>query len=245
MRCPLGHRELEHHSRSNLQGIGVTFDRCSQCGGYWTSGFDANYIDSIEPEPPIGTFVQSDKVPKCPECGALLGIVRDDSVPPDVAIYRCGQAHGYFFPHGQLEKFKAAREARIRYHKLWNIPLPALSKVLLTCFIVLAGTALVLTSQRFQQTQQISTQAKDVLTFQEALYIEPSFSLVFLARTSTSVAVTLHIDTLSLTQAMISSDGMSHSTTVHNLQSGSYEYYFTYSYSGNIEKSEIYKVEIP
>lgn len=245
MRCPLGHSELEHYTKTNRQGIATSYQICPRCGGYWTSGFDANYLERIGLESVPAIPHVSDKKLVCPDCTKPLIVIREDAVPSDVTIFGCPDNHGYFFPRGELKKFKDAQNAKITYHKLWHIPLPPLSKVLLVgLFLFLVGSsAIVLT--RIQEAQHTSLKAKEMIAYQEAVATKDPRSLLFLARTSRPTSLTLHIDSLSLTGPMSSTDGLSHTLKLTDIGGGFYEYYFSYTTDDQILFSPTYTVSVP
>lgn len=245
MRCPAGDKELTHHTRTNHAGVTISFFHCDGCDGYWTSGFDANYIDRID-EPSSST--RHTPLPDqllCPKCQNELEILRSDVVPLDITIYTCHESHGYFFPRGELAKFKQAQDAKISYHKLWHIPLPPLHSVLLATLILFLGISGIAIVTQIQRTQQIQSQAHDLLAYQETIVSPADGSILFLARTSSKTTLTLHLETLRIIKPLTTSDGLSHTLLITERRWGTYSYYYEFITNGKKIRSQTYKLTLP
>lgn len=67
----------------------------------------------------------------CPQCLRPLERTTEDNIPPDVTAFRCSDSHGYFFPAGELRKFKESQEAKIAYHERWHVPLTSVASAIL------------------------------------------------------------------------------------------------------------------
>ena len=243
MTCPRGDGELIARSATGLGSIPLTYHLCLACLGHWTRPFDANYLplsalpnDTIKPEE-MESF-------RCPECRERLERAHEDAMAPDILAWYCPTGHGYFFPRGNLRRFRMAQEARVTYHKLWNIPMPPIRSVLLATILLILGISAGSVITRIQQTQNVNTQARDILTYQKAI---PSGgnSIIFLARTAAKTTMILRIDALALIKPLKTTDGLSHTILVTKPQSGTYQYYYLYEINGETIRSKTYLLTIP
>ncbi len=236
MRCPRSDGELIGRSAVDSGGMALTYHICLGCLGHWIAPFDANYLplsvlsgDTTRPEN-ITSF-------RCPECHEPLERAHQDAMAPDVLAWYCSSGHGYFFPRGNLAKFRAAQEARVTYHKLWNIPLPAIRTVLLGSVVLLAALTAGIAIGEIQRQQVTETQAKIVLDYQNVV-ITNDRTVLITAHTLEATQLFLSIPALALTSPMDSSDGLTHTYYFGRLNPGSYTYTFSYVREGKtIEES--------
>ncbi len=245
MRCPKGDHELEYHSRTNRSGITISYHVCPKCFGHWLSAFDANYLEKVDTEEKFSQPFPSAIILHCPTCQKVLEKTKVDAIPPEVTVFHCPSAHGYFFPSGNLLKFKKAQEAKISYHKLWHIPLPPLRAVLLTSILIFLGISGVTILTKVNQTQTTESQAKDIISYQQVIVSSGDHTLLFLVRTNEKTTLTLHVDALDIIKPLTTNDGTSHTLLVTEKRFGIYAYYFEYEIHGKKIRSQTYKLAIP
>lgn len=231
MRCPRGDGELVARSATGLGGIPLTYHLCLACLGHWTHPFDANYLqldvlpnDTARPEA-VASF-------RCPECQEPLERAHEDAMAPEVLAWYCPTGHGYFFPRGNLRKFRQTQEARVTYHKLWQIPMPPLRSVLLASMVIVAAVASVVTLSKLRHSQSIETQAREVIAYHDVIVTDAGITV--LARTNVPTTLAVTIRETGLDAEMNSPDGRTHSLTVYDLEPGSYSYSFHFT-RGNVE----------
>lgn len=233
MKCPVGDGELTHHITQGENGLTVSYSTCASCRGYWMDSFAANFIktqsiDATGTITAVSTYY-------CPVCTKPLARTAGDNIPDSVFVFDCPLHHGYFFPTGQLAAFKKAQEAKISYHKLWHIPLPAVGSVLL------AGLIIFLLFAALQQKQITTFQAQPILTGHAVYQATDRSAILITATTSAEATVTIHIPALdNLTVPMISDDHRTHRLTIPTLQPGFYTYSFTITLNGKETQSDIF-----
>lgn len=240
MQCPYRDDALGDRSITTPDGLTLRFAQCGSCQSYWIDGFDANYLKSdlftsgsTKGSPP------SDMTPFCPTCGAALVPAAEESIPRSVTAYRCPQGHGYLFPGNELVKFKHAQEAKLAYHRLWNIPLPDMKSVLLGSLGLVMAIGLGITVFEMQKSRDIRSSAARVITSQTASVSAETHSVVFSAITGFQTQVVVHIDALNgFAQTMDTKDQTIHTLTVRDVPSGVYEYYFIVQHAGDLVRSE-------
>lgn len=243
MTCPRGDGELISRTATGLGGIPLTYHLCLACLGHWTRPFDANYLPlSALPEDSVKEEVAI--VFRCPECQEPLERARKDAMAPDVLAWYCPSGHGYFFPRGNLRRFRIAQEARVTYHKLWNIPMPPIRSVLLASIILLGAIASTIALAQIQKQQQLETQARDILDYHDVIVSRDREATV-IAHTTAKTELTLSVPLLALTIQMNSSDGLSHTYYLGTLSLGTYIYSFSYSANGRMINTPDYVLEIP
>lgn len=247
MQCPYRDDALIDRSTTTDSGLTLHYSQCSSCQSYWIDGFDANYLKSdlfaslsIEGSPP------PDVTPFCPECGNALVPATEESIPRSVTAYRCPQGHGYLFPGNELVSFKHAQEAKLAYHRLWNIPLPDMKSVLLGSLGLVMVIGLGITVFEMQKSRDIRSSAARVITSQTASVSAETRSVVFSAITGFQTQVVVHIDALNgFAQTMETKDQTIHTLTVQDVPGGSYEYYFTVQHGGDLVRSETFIFQMP
>lgn len=240
MQCPYRDDALSDRSTTTDGGLPLRFAQCASCKSYWIDGFDANYLksDLFTSASRTGS-PPSDATPFCPECGAALIPATEESIPRSVTAYRCPRGHGYLFPGNELVKFKEAQEAKLAYHRLWNIPLPDMKSVLLGSLGLVMAIGLGITVFEMQKSRDIRSSAARVITSQTASVSAATRSVVFSAITGFQTQVVLHIDALNgFAQTMETKDQTIHTLTVRDVPAGSYEYYFTVQHAGDLVRSE-------
>lgn len=242
--CPNRDGFLKTYATSGKNGLPITYHRCPHCRGYWLSAFAANFISDVDIEsqhPPAPLPTSHHRfTPLCPECKTPLHVFRDENVPSSVATYRCPTGHGYFFPSGELTKFKTAQQAKIAYHKLWNIPIPSVSSVLLASVVVILLGGIIATTVAIRQKQTSVTQARQLLS-SHATLPTASGTVFFVATTSIPATVTLHLPSANNKEIrMESTDRTTHTAIVSTLPPGAYRYYFTVTINGKTVQTEIF-----
>ena len=247
LHCPNRDGLLKTYAAEGIHNLPVKYARCPNCRGYWLSSFAANFLKDVSIESESSAQHHSDTsglMLLCPDCKIPLVLTHGDNIPNGVTAYRCPNNHGYFFPAGELAKFKTAQNAKLSYHKLWNIPLPSVASVLLAALaIVMIGsiTAITLSIQKKQTTV---SQAQELLVSHQAF--SPASGTIFIAAT-TSVPATVTVTIPSTKPAPIlmeSQDRTVHTTTVTTLPPGIYEYVFTISVNGKSTQTDRFSFTI-
>lgn len=242
MRCPRGDGELIERFVTGVGGISLTYHLCLGCLGHWTAAFDANYfpLDSLDDARGVDRRVASFR---CPVCQEPLERSHSDAMAPDILAFYCSAGHGYFFPRGNLRKFRTAQEARITYHKLWQIPTPGVTSVLLTGVIVfMLVTSGVLVSQ-IRQRQQTATQAQSLIVSRQVIISDGR--VVIFTRTTRPVKIYLVIDSLGIDTLMQSPDGIIHEIILDDVSPGTYLYTMTALVGEGKITSPIYDFYVP
>lgn len=242
MRCPRGDGELIVRSAVGSGSIALTYNICLGCLGHWIEPFDANYLplsalpnDTIKPEERASFH--------CPECNEPLERAHTDAMAPDVLAWYCPSGHGYFFPRGNLRRFRMAQEARVTYHKLWQIPMPPLRTVLLASIFFVAVLASTVTFIQIQQSQQAQTQARSIIVYHSAIVTEESVTII--ARTAIPIELIVTSASLGIDASMDSTDGRTHTISLGAIPPGTYEYVFSFEVNGTNVTSETYTFEVP
>ena len=240
MQCPYRDDALSDRSVTTADGLTLRFAQCGSCKSYWIDGFDANYLKSdLFTAASPGESPPSDVMPCCPECGTALFPAAEESIPRSVTAYQCPRGHGYLFPRQELAKFKAAQEAKISYHRLWNIPLPDMKSVLLGSLGLVMAIGLGITVFEMQKSRDIRSSAARAITSQTASVSVDTHSVIFSAITGFQTSVVVHIEALNgFAQTMDTKDQTIHTLTVRDVPNGTYEYYFTVAYAGDLVRSE-------
>jgi hypothetical protein len=266
MSCPKGDGELIEKIVNRPGDTSLKYLQCNACGGQWLRAFDANFLkpDDISHKIPSGQpllrpFVDfsapsnpsypsdpSDpSVSICPVCGFKLARATGPNIPENVISWQCPHGHGYFFPQGQLFKFKVAQEAKIAYHKAWNIPIAGVSSTLLTAIIgIILSLGLIFGAIEGQRQQIILTQAKDNITYNHVSISKDYKSITFMVNTAVETTITLHINQLQFISPMQSADKKSHVLRITNVPSGEYNYYLTFPVNGKEVRSENYSFKV-
>ncbi len=234
MQCPNADGELEQKIHQK-EGLVITYHQCPVCDGSWLDAFNTNYLSTEDLASKGVAFKGSPAAapPICPQCEELLIMTHGDNIPQDVQTWKCPNDHGYFFPKGELFKFKKAQEAKINYFKLWNIPLPSVASVLLAAFIFfIVSLSLVNIGQR----QIYQLQAQNILKSQEAFVADTSVTIA--ATTTIKTTATLHVG--DFMQTMQTKDNILHTLFLSHLTPGTYEHYFTFIIDGKTVRSNTF-----
>ncbi len=243
LHCPNRDGLLKKYSVAGKNNLPLTYYRCPYCRGFWLTGFSANFIKDIHEAPTARATDAPTFHPKCPECDTPLTHARGDAIAPGVSVWRCEAGHGYFFPSGELTKFKETQSAKLTYHKLWNIPLPSVASVLLASLaILLVSTAAIVATIR--QRQVIQSQAQSIFQRQRALVTEQGMA-VFIASTTLPASVTLFVETNNYMAAMETKDGTTHTATVSKLTPATYIYYFLIERNGQRSVTRRFTLVVP
>lgn len=246
MHCPNADSLLEHRITSH-QNPELDYYLCPRCGGYWLSGFDANFLKSTdlkEVSHPTRGPLAMQGVPLrnviCPVCGKTLEAAHGENIPPDVLCFRCPAGHGFFFPFGELKKFKQAQEAKLAYHKLWQIPLSSVAGSLLMTIVglILSG-GLILGVIEGQRQQTITSQAKESIVTQRVYLDSANRAATFVVQTSFPTTLYLSLKRRGLLR-LATADGYSHVLRLTGLSPGIYDYFFSFQKASKTLKTESY-----
>ena len=167
--CPnCNHQLTTKRVRTSSSGT-IDIDTCEACGGVYFDRGEVNRIpreeaEKLVAEHNVSAADTSKGTQHCPKCGSSLKRYWGESVPTDVYILRCPACHGAWFPKKDLVRFKEAQNAKIQFHKMWNIPLPSLSSVMLpiSLFVLLTGSLWV-TLHEIQKNQELRSYALEML----------------------------------------------------------------------------------
>ncbi len=246
MRCPRGDNLLVSRTPSIESGLTLHYLFCPSCGGHWLSAFDANYLKSIDlpTTGPSGSLTPFST--KCPQCRKDLERTTEDNIPPDVTAFRCPDGHGYFFPAGELLKFKVAQETKVTYHKLWNVPLASVASALLATFFGLVlSTGLIIGVIEGQRQQTVTSQAKEVIASQKAYVDSQNQSVTIIALTTEKVTITVVVDgqkypMLAPDARLPARQGKSHVVRIEKITPGDHRYFFRFQKEGKVLQSSVY-----
>lgn len=246
MTCPQQDGELVKKTITRPGDTPLEYGVCPTCGGHFLRAFDANFLP-----PPLEDQARetASTIPSaliCPTCGFKLVRATGANIPEHVLAFRCRQGHGYFFPAGELLKFKSAQEAKITYHKLWEIPIPSVAATLLTAiFGIILSLGLILGVIEGQRRQASVSQAKNLISFHKAYVSETTKSVTFIVTTSVETSLAVHIEQTQYVSNMQTTDRKSHVLRVTNLPRDEYNYYFTLVIEGKPIRSETYSFQMP
>lgn len=250
MDCPRGDGVLKDYKRRDEKGLVVRYQRCPTCGGHWASAFDANYAKyaDLDDKPPAAS--NDDRTtPACPVCKKPLQEARGENIPPQVTVLRCNAGHGYFFPAGELSKFKKAQEAKINYFQLWQLPLSSVAGTLLTALVgIILSLGLIVGVISTQKKQITVPKAQSVITEQRAYTTAGTRAVTIVARTSVETALTLFLNTPGgFESRMDTLDRRTHILRIDNVPSGDYTYTFSWVDQNGIRRSvpDSYPLHIP
>lgn len=242
MNCPNNDAQLHKHTTTDHGGMSITYYRCPRCFGYWLDAFNANFIKNNQIKGISKPHSHPSAQPHCPSCRKPLTLMRGDNIPPGVTAWGCPDNHGYYFTDEELKKFKEAQEAKISYHKLWNIPLPSLASVLLVgigAFLITEG--IVTTFKQTQLKQSIQTNADEILQSQQAVINSNDGSVTFLVSTGLPSTVFVTVNNTGYSNIpLTSTDRKTHVAQIRNLAPGQYIYTFTITMESATVTSEDY-----
>ncbi len=229
MHCPNGDNLLIDKAPKH-DGLTLHYLLCLSCGGIWVSSFDANYLKYVDIPASQGESLRTQGLSLillCPQCRKGLLRATGDNVPPDVVAYRCPDGHGYFFPAGELLKFKEAQEVKIEYHQKWHIPLASVASALLmtmTGLIISAGLIIGVIEGERQQT--ITSQAEEIIKSQKAYVDQTNRAVTIIALTAEPIALTVVVD--GKEHPMLAPDARSHVVRITNIAPGDHSYFFRF-----------------
>lgn len=233
MLCPRHDSQLIPRTPLNPTEFSVHYLFCPNCHGHWLSAFDANYISSLDLSDdtlagcnPVGNFI-------CPQCRKSLERTAGDNVPPDVLAYHCPDNHGYFFPAGELKKFKEAQEVKLSYHKQWHVPLSSVaSAMLMTLFGLLVSVGLVTGTLEGKRQESARVQAEGIISTHRYYVDQSTNSVTIIALTIEPVSLTLVVD--GVDYPMIGPDLQSHVFRLTGLSAGMHQYGFRFTKNNTV-----------
>lgn len=120
MNCPDCGKEM---SEVAVSGFDKSF-RCENCGGFFMESWVANRVAEgqmnhfAEVKLEIEKF--SGRSGKCPADGSPLFGYNGEEIPPEITAFKCSHCGWWWFPDGNLHKFRKAYEAKNNYVKLWK-----------------------------------------------------------------------------------------------------------------------------
>jgi hypothetical protein len=151
----------------DLAEISVTgFDksqRCGNCGGFFLEGWVANRVaeGQMKELPEIRADVEkfTGKTNQCPVDHAPLFGYTGEDMPPEVVALKCSHCGWWWFPMGNLLKFKRAYEAKTNYLKWWRKKSDLTVLALPVLMVVLLAVTLGLTVTNITRRQSVGTKA--------------------------------------------------------------------------------------
>ena len=208
--------------------------------------FAANYIIPSVAEGSFAITPLSQNL-SCPICQQSLTRAAGDNIPDTVHVWKCPEAHGYFFPSGQLTAFKKAQKSKIEYHKLWNLPLPSAASVLLAGigFLILAG-GLFASLSALQNRQTSVSQAQNILVAEHAYVVADNHEVLFTGETEGDATLTIFIPAFAnFRKNLATRDQRTYTLLVEHIPSGTYRYFFSITIRGRTIPSETYSFTMP
>jgi Zn-finger nucleic acid-binding protein len=160
MKCPDCGQDFVEVS---VSGFDKSF-RCKNCGGFWMEGWVANRVAEGQmndfPELKVDINKFAGRTNTCPTDKAPLFGYNGDEMPPEVVAFKCSHCGWWWFPDGNLQKFKKAYDAKKSYLKFWKKKSEAALMVLpvimvLTLVVGLGASVVNITRQ--QQTKVQAT----------------------------------------------------------------------------------------
>lgn len=150
--------------------------RCYRCGGFWLDGWLANRVKSRMldkwPQTGVGRAWAGNGTDECPlHVGTKLERYRGDSVPLDMVVKKCHQCGWWWFPGNTIFEFKPAQEAKINYHRLWNLPASSGGLMLPIAALVVLLAGAVIATRLVSQQQFIYTNAASVVSEFSSTYL--------------------------------------------------------------------------
>lgn len=234
--CPnCNHKLTTKRVRTSSSGT-IDIDTCEACGGVYFDRGEVNRIPREEAEKLLEEHspkaVDTTKGTQlCPKCGSSLKRYWGESVPADVYILRCPSCHGAWFPENDLVKFKEAQNAKIQFHKTWNIPLPSLSSVMLpiSLFVLLTGSLWV-TIREIRKNSELRSYARGMLTTPSEIH-DPELrrsTIIFTTRKPAKTELIFYYSKPSgkIVLPVSTEPATTHMVTVPNLISGTTYYYY-------------------
>lgn len=224
--------------------LGVIYE-CFNCGSHFFPSLLANFI-SLETAKNLDSILPKVKLNlptvtiNCPVCEEPLTLIRDDSVPAQVAVFSCPQNHGHVFPLKQLYSFKQAQKAKINYYQVWGIPLKSALAVFLPVFVVFTALAVIpITLNQLKEKQETRVSAGSPINDPLILTPSPDQAVIsFTTKTEETTQLLLKSSQTSQRYQVSTTPRLTHTLTINNLEPNT-RYTFTIS-SGDATSSEYF-----
>lgn len=244
MQCPFGDGELVDASLTTEQGVTLRYSRCSVCHSLWMDSIAGNYLPaSVDQSSQPQDARQAPQ--SCPVCEERLEPAADESIPRGITAFSCPNSHGYLFPVGEYARFRDAQQVKLRYHRLWNIPLPSLHSVLLGSMMLFLLIGIGVTVIEIQKTRDVRSSAQHVIRSHSETVIPETGSVVVTVLTSTPAIAMLRIDQLDMSRPMETEDRLFHRVTIEGLPAGRYEAMLLVTVGADITRSDPITIVIP
>ena len=149
-------------SEVTVSGFDKSF-RCGNCGGFWMEGWVANRVaegqmnDFAEVKTDIEKF--EGKSSTCPIDKAPLFGYNGEEIPPEIVAFKCSHCGWWWFPAGNLLKFRKAYEAKKNYLKFWKKRSEAVLFALPVLMVLLLAVGLGVTVAGINSRQQSRVEA--------------------------------------------------------------------------------------
>lgn len=247
MNCPYCQQKLSATTVQTKAGQTGELYECFSCGGHWFPRWLANDI-TAETAANIDSVlakltISPPKEPRCPVCQTRLSIIKHDAVAKGIVVWACPNAHGNFFPRGELYKFKNAQEAKITYHQLWGVPIRTVFAVLLPVAVVfglVGGVPLLL--EQLQAPQETRTRASATYSTPVVTVLDETSALVsFTTAAPSKSSLTLYQNKVFHSTLVINNDfATRHTVRLQELDpAANYTYSLTLtSRSGAVETTD-------
>lgn len=164
---------------SAIAADGQKILHCKNCG---SSFFEENGINRISTGTAEklafekqGNFILDGEKP-CPRDSTKLQLLKNlESVPSNVELFNCPVCRGVFTYPDSLLIFKKAQGAKIKYFKLWNMPLPSVRSVLIIVFVGIIAVSGYFNFQRSLAPLQAEDVVRNVNVSRSGRYVFLSF----------------------------------------------------------------------
>lgn len=147
----------------------LELDHCYFCGGVWFDHFEINRI-KFEEAQKLAQHKKSSNEEKyngknsCPRDNTKLIQKTGESVPQNVTVLSCPTCGGNFVAQKDLLNLKKAQKIRLDYFKTWNIPLPALSSILISIILfTFAVGGVFLTVRNVEKSKEARIKAQEII----------------------------------------------------------------------------------
>lgn len=147
----------------------LELDHCYYCGGVWFDHYEINRIKIDQAkrlaEHKKSTDQKYTSTNLCPRDSTKLIQKTGESIPQNVLVSSCPTCGGNFVTIKDLVQLKKAQKIRLDYFKTWNIPLPALSSILIPLFLFsVAIGAVFITVRNVEKTQEARIKAEEIIS---------------------------------------------------------------------------------
>lgn len=232
MVCPDCESNLISLQAKNQAGDHINVWSCLNCAGLWLNNFEANQLSLAEVKkivkPAKEISLVKNEIRKCPCCQIPLENFRGESVPVNCQVFFCPNCHGNWFPRNELLKFKKAQETKLKFFKIWQIPLGSPFAILLPVLILFfIAASIPLTVYLTKKNQENRTQASEMIKNINILPINnDQVSIVWTTEKPLRTAIKYGTSSFLMKEMMVSDKPNTlHQVTLSDLKSSVVYYY--------------------